>query len=39
MSLEERFDAFKKQHELMFGESVVPPNRRNLALMSIKKYP
>jgi len=28
VSLEERFDALMRQHELMFGESVVPPNRR-----------
>jgi len=36
MSLEERFNARIEQHELMFGESLVPPNRPNLAPMSIK---
>jgi len=28
MSLEERFDACMRQHELMFGESLVPLNKR-----------
>jgi len=37
MSSEERFDALMRQHELMFGESLVPPNRPNLAPMSIKR--
>jgi len=37
MSLEERFDAVMRQHEVMFGESPVPPNRPNLAPMSIKR--
>ena len=28
MSLEERFDACMRQHELMFGESLIPLNKR-----------
>jgi len=28
MSLEEKFDALMRQHELMFGESIFPPNKR-----------
>ena len=28
MRLEERFDALMRQHELMFGESLVAPNKR-----------
>ena len=38
MTLEERFDALMRQHELMLGESLVPPNRPNLNPMSIKRH-
>jgi len=37
MSLEERFDALVRQHELMFGESLVPPNKPNPAPMTIER--
>ena len=37
MTLEERFDALMRQHELMFGESLVPPNKPNPAPLSIKR--
>ena len=37
MSLEERFDALMRQHELMFGVSLVPPNKPNLAPVSMRR--
>jgi len=37
MSLEERFDALVREHELMFGESLVPLNKPNPAPKSIKR--
>ena len=37
VSLNERFDALKRQHELMFGNGLVPPNCPNLAPMRIKR--
>ena len=37
MSLEERFDALVRQHELMFWESLVPPNKPNPAPLTNKR--
>ena len=36
MTLEERFDALLRQHELPFEESLVPPNKPNPIPMNIK---
>ena len=37
ISLEERFDALMRQHELMFGVSLVRPKKPNLAPMSMRR--
>ena len=37
MSFNERFDALMRQHELMFGKSLVPRNRPSLAPMRNKR--
>ena len=37
MSMNERFDAFMRQHELMFGKGLVPLNCPNLAPISNKR--
>ena len=37
VSFNERFDALMRQHELMFGKSLVPRNRPSLAPMRNKR--
>jgi len=37
MSVEERFYALVRQHQLMFRESLVPPNKPNPEPMSIER--
>ena len=38
MTLEERFDALTRQHELLFEESLVAPNKPNPVPINIKRY-